>query len=129
MRLFAPGALTARTDLVSGGPLRRELDGREYPLCGAMVVGGDKGALGVIAPEVFSVSAERDRVSLTLLRSPFVAHHDPFDASQRPDHPVTDQGAHEFDIVLWPGCPADLAEASALARSMLMPPICWELSG
>ena len=83
----------------------------------------------VVAPEVFSVSVDPEGVSLTLLRSPFSAHHDPFPAEERPDHHVTDQGWHDFDILLWPDAPADLAEPARLARQMLMPPIVWDLTG
>ena len=136
LRVAAPATLGQRVDLVSGGPLARPLNGLEYPLNGAMVVaagapdqGGTPASLAVIAPEVFSVSADPQGLSLTLLRSPYAAHHDPFPAAQRPDHPVTDQGLHEFDILLAPGAPLDLSGPSRLAREMLAPPIVWDLAG
>jgi alpha-mannosidase len=129
LRIAAPGKLAKRMDLVSGGPLERPLDGLEYPLSGGLVVCGAKGSLAVIAPEVFSVNADTQGLGLTLLRSPYVAHHDPFPARERPDHPVTDQGRHEFDLLLWPGCPLDLAEPDRLARQMEMPPVVWDLTG
>jgi len=129
LRLAAPDRLDRRLDLVSGGPLVRALDGHEYPLGGAMVVAGGGAAMGVTAPEVFSVSADPDGISLTLVRSPFAAHHDPFPAAERPDGYVTDQGLHEFDLVLWPGCPMDRAGPAGLCRRMLMPPVTWDLTG
>jgi len=139
LRLAAPGTLASRQDLVSGGPLARALDGAEYPLGGALVVQSlDDGTAGqdrpwhtmaVVAPDIFSVSADPEGISLTLLRSPFAAWHDPYPAAERPDYPVTDQGRHEFEIVLWPGCPADLAGPSRLAQEMLAPPITWDLTG
>jgi hypothetical protein len=39
LRVAAPVKLQKRLDLVSGGPLERPLDGQEYPLNGALVVG------------------------------------------------------------------------------------------
>ena len=128
LRLVAPRPLTRRVDLVSGGPVDRALDGREYPLGGGLLVHGPAQSLAVIAPEVFSVSAAADAVSLTLLRSPFLAHHDPYDAALRPDHPVSDQGWHDFDVVLWPGCP-DARAAADMAEDMLAPPIAWDVTG
>jgi alpha-mannosidase len=135
LRLAAPAKLDRRIDLVSGGPLARPLDSQEYPLNGALVVGDTARqdrpchTMAVIAPEVFSVSADAEGVSLTLLRSPYVAHHDPYPAANRPDHPLTDQGLHEFDIILAPGAALDLAEPARLARQMLMPPVTWDLTG
>jgi alpha-mannosidase len=164
LRVAAPAKLENRTDLVSGGPLARPLDGREYPLNGALVVGCAGAAdrpqhaslgprqsgnaarpglgaapaaagqdrqchLAIVAPEVFSVSADPQGVSLTLLRSPYVAHHDPYPAARRPDHPVTDQGLHEFEVVMAPSAAMDMAEAARLARQMLMPPVTWDLAG
>jgi len=129
LHLAAPERLLRRTDLVSGGPLVRPIDGQEYPLSGALAVADSRRHFAVVAPEVFSVSVDPEGVSLTLLRSPFSAHHDPFPAEERPDHHVTDQGWHDFDVVLWPDAPADLAEPAHLARQMLMPPITWDLTG
>jgi len=142
LRLAAPGKLDKRIDLVSGGPLPRPLDGEEYPLSGALAVESTAGqdgpsptslapwhAVSIVAPEVFSVSADAEGVSLTLLRSPYVAHHDPYPAAKRPDQPVTDQGLHEFDILLAPAAALDLAEPARLARRMLMPPVTWDLTG
>jgi alpha-mannosidase len=129
LRLAAPCGIEKRLDLVSGGPLERPLDGLEYPLSGALVVGGPDCSMAIAAPEVFSVAVDRGGASLTLLRSPFSSHHDPQPADERPDHHVTDQGWHEFDLVLKPSVPLDLAEPSRLAREMLMPPIVWDLTG
>jgi hypothetical protein len=129
LRVRAPAKLTCRTDLVSGGPLARPLDGLEYPLGGAMVVGRGKRSMAVVAPEVFSASATPDGLALTLLRSPYAAWHDPYPGAERPDAPVTDQGSHEFDIVLAPGAAMDMAEPARLARQMLMPPVVWDLTG
>jgi alpha-mannosidase len=129
LHVVPPGAIRQRTDLVSGGPLERPLDGLEYPLNGGMVVGAEADRLAIVAPEVFSVSADTHAVDLTLLRSPYVAHHDPTPAARRPDHPVTDQGYHEFDLAFWPNCPPGTEGVARLARGMIMPPIAWDLTG
>jgi alpha-mannosidase len=81
------------------------------------------------APEVFSAGADEAGVSLTLLRSPYAAHHDPFPAGARPDQPVTDQGSHEFELLFWAACDADSRAVERLARRMQHPPIVWDLTG
>jgi alpha-mannosidase len=129
LRLAAPRTIERRTDLVSGGPLPRPVDGREYPLGGGLVVSGGGESMAVVAPEVFSAAVEAEAVNLTLLRSPYAAWHDPYPGENRPDHPVTDQGAHEIDVLLAPGAPHGLAEPARLARRMLRPPIVWDLTG
>jgi len=129
LRLAAPAPLDERADLVSGGPLARPLDGLEYPLGGGLAVAGGGQSLAIVAPEVFSASATPDGVALTLLRSPYMAWHDPFPGAERPDVPVTDQGTHAFDVVLCPGAGTDLAAPARLARQMLMPPVVWDLTG
>jgi alpha-mannosidase len=129
LRMAAPAGLDARTDLVSGGPLDRPLDGLEYPLSGGLFVSGGDTALGVAAPEVFSVSAGPDGAAFTLVRSPFMAHHDPMPADLRPDAPVTDQGYHEIDLVLMPGCADGVDAVEREARAMLNPPMVWDLTG
>ena len=130
LRLAAPDEIRRRVDLVSGGPHERAIDGREYPLGGGMVLRTGEGrTLAVVAPEVFSVSVRAREVNLLLLRSPLAAHHDPYPAERTPEQPVTDQGYHEFDLILWPGCPADLGAAAGMARGMAMPPVTWELTG
>jgi alpha-mannosidase len=128
LRVDAPERITRRTDLVAGGALSRPVDGLEYPLNGGLRVTTGAGPLGVTAPEVFSVSVDPAGISLTLLRSPYAAHHDPAPADLVPDHPVCDQGEHEFDIVFRPG---DVTtEALSLQRDRLLrPPVVWDLTG
>ncbi|HAU38068.1 MAG TPA: hypothetical protein DCX07_10185, partial [Phycisphaerales bacterium] len=98
LRLAAPGKLRERVDLVSGGPLTRQADGVERPLNGGLLVATARRRLGVVAPEVFSVSADSRGVSLTLIRSPHFVHHRP--AVARPDRSVTDQGPHTIELDL-----------------------------
>ena len=124
-----PSRIVERTDLVSGGPLRRPLDGLEYPLGGGMLLATECGPAGIVAPEVFSASVDERCARLTLLRSPYAAHHDPFPAGARPDQPATDQGTHEFELVIRPGCDGGIGAVERLARQMQMPPIVWDLTG
>ena len=124
-----PGRIDRRVDLVSGGPLQRPTDGLEYPLGGGMLVASGASTLGVAAPEVFSASVTAENARLTLLRSPFAAHHDPTPAELWPDYPVTDQGRHDFEIVLAPNGPWDAAALARTARDMLAGPILWDLTG
>jgi len=129
LRLESARTIERRVDLVSGGPLVRAVDRREYPLNGGLVVQAGPARLAVVAPEVFSASVETGSVNLTLLRSPFVAHHDPTPADARADHPVTDQGWHEFELAFVTGEGASVEEAARLAQAMLMPPLTWDLTG
>jgi len=130
MRLNAPARLAGRTDLVSGGALGRPLDGAEYPLTGGVFVdAGKSGSLGIAAPEIFSCSADERGVWLTLLRSPYSAHHDPADPAARPDHPATDLGRHEFEICAGLNPPGGVADIAQWAGGMAMPPEIWDLTG
>ena len=129
LRVDAPGSIIERTDLVSGGPQDRPIDALEYPVSGGMLLGTEGDRLAIVAPEVFSAGVEPGAVNLTLLRSPYAAHHDPFPAADRPDQPVTDSGSHDLTLLLWPGCGADIGAVERLAGQMLMPPIAWDLTG
>ncbi len=126
LRIDLPANISARTDWVSGGPIPRNLDGREYPWAGASLLQSSAGSLGIVAPDVTSISAEGTSVNLTLLRSPFVAHHDPMTANT-PDHPVTDQGTHIFDVVIYPD--AKTADLETLSRQLTCPMMVWDLTG
>ena len=129
LRLCAPEDISERTDLISGGPQTRDLDGLEYPLAGGMFLKAGNNSLGVVAPGVFSVSVDRQSVNLTLLRSPYIAHHDPTPAERRPDCPVADQGRHDFDLILWPDGPSGIEELVPFVRAMMMPPVVWDITG
>jgi alpha-mannosidase len=129
LRLHAPTQIDSRADLVSGGPLGRPLDGAEYPLNGGMLARTSAGCVTVAAPEVFSCGADRSSVWLTLLRSPFVAHHAPRIPEGRPDHPVTDLGWHEFDLVIETADDASVDRLGELADRMSFPLETFDLVG
>jgi hypothetical protein len=125
----APGTITSRVDMVSGGPLARDPDGREYPLHGGLLVGSGSSMLGIASPDVFSAAVEDRAVSLALLRSPYTAHHDPTPADVQPDQPVCDQGVHTFDIALRTENGMTIDDVAGTANGMAMPPVVWDLTG
>lgn len=129
LRLASMGMISQRIDLVSGGPLDRPMDAREYPLAGGLLVSNDKSNIAAASADVFSVSVSPDSVDLTLIRSPFVAHHDPTPADIWPDYPVTDQGRHEFVLRILPNCKWDVGCLQRQVRQMLAPPIVWDVTG
>jgi alpha-mannosidase len=101
-----PGfAVTSRIDGVAGGDLAREVDGRELPFQGHLHVAGQSTGLTIVTDDVYAAGVQANgTVRLTLLRSPYAAHHDPYIA----DAPgcrfdVTDQGTHHYRLVLIPG--------------------------
>jgi len=81
-----------------------------------------------VAPEVFSASVDEKGIALTLIRGPYVAHHDPFPHERRIDQPVTDQGRHEIEVILRPGPPV-AAWAARQVREELAGPIVFDVTG
>lgn len=127
MRLELPDEIARRVDLVSGGLLPRQTDGREYPLNGGTwVADGGERPLTVLTPDVFSLSAEGRSLRLTLLRSPFIAHHDP-DMHLAPGRPATDHGDHVFEICLQSD--GDHKALLRAARRVQQLPLIWDLTG
>jgi alpha-mannosidase len=129
LRLRAPAPIESRVDLVSGGPLARPTDGAEYPLGGGLLARTGAGCLSVVAPEAFSAGVDHGSLWLTLLRSPYVAHHAPTVPEGREDHPVTDLGWHAFDLVLESGGDASAGRLSELADLMSFPLETFDLVG
>jgi hypothetical protein len=139
IRLAAPAPVAKHVCLVSGGPLDRKPDGVERPLNGGLIletkpVKTADGAsapgrrLGVVCPDIFSLSTDRKGTSLTLVRSPYICHHDP-NPTPRPDQPLSDQGQHFIDIDLYPNFEGDAAKLANLARQAAMIPFVWDLTG
>ena len=95
-----PGEITAREDGILGGSLARVSDGRELPLrdwtrLRLKTAAGKPVQLAIVAPEVFALDGEANRVGLTLLRSPLMAWHDPA-PPQQPRGVFSDRGEHFF---------------------------------
>lgn len=89
------GSPVDRTDGIPGGALKRPNNGREVPICDWTLWGKERDTRAVVSPDVYALDATPARLRLTLLRSPWLAHHDP-----RRDIPpgarVADQGEHFF---------------------------------
>ena len=103
--LIDPGFTPAsRLDGAPGGVVARECNGEEYPVTDFVsVVAPDGRRFAVASPDVTGADVQPDGViRLTLLRSPVYAHHDPFPLPAENDYPVTDQGEHEYRILLLP---------------------------
>jgi alpha-mannosidase len=113
----------SRLDGIPGSSLQRGNDGREYPLRDWTLCGG----AGVVCPDCFALDALPRRLRLTLLRSPYVTHHDPRGVD-RPDAAVTDQGVHSFHFRFYLGEAATAQRLEAHALALNRPPLCAELT-
>ncbi len=91
-----------RLDGVTGGELERPLDGEEYPFFEyTRLRSADGRELAVVSRDLFSCDVQPDgTLRLTLLRSPYYAHHDPKEVGPDEDYPVVDQGIQEYRITL-----------------------------
>lgn len=114
----------SRLDGIMGGELARPLSGAECPVRDSTLLhlnGG--GRLGVVCPDISALDCTPGRLRLTLLRSPYMAHHDPHPpAAQR--GVFADQGVHRFRVRLHldaglTGERLDL-EATAMSRSSIL---------
>jgi alpha-mannosidase len=116
--LRLPEAIAARTDGVLGGAISRHGEKRERPLRDFTLVHlASGGAFGVVCPDVFAIDADEKGLRLTLLRSPFMAHHEQIDANQISRRTLADQGPHRFRFQFLAG--EDLT-IEALERRALM---------
>ncbi|MDR2371175.1 MAG: hypothetical protein LBD71_06820 [Treponema sp.] len=97
---FGGGTFTSE---IPYGAVERAADGTEWPLQRWAKLSSEKAALAVLNDGIYSGSAEKGSLDLTLLRSPVYAHHE--DQHPRPDiyHRYIDQGEHEFYLRLL-GC-------------------------
>ena len=119
---WKPGPLAAeREDGVPGTGLLRPNDGHEHPVRDRTLLalrGGVKA--GAIFPGVFSVSATRDALRLTLLRSVQLAFHDPPMKEKFHRERWSDQGEQDFVFRFYPrGATAAQLDRDALALQRL----------
>jgi len=88
---------------IPGATLERRLNGEEYPIHNFLAVSGQDGALAVVSRDVFAADVQPNgTIRLTLLRSPYYAHHTPFVVVPGSTYPVCDRGEHEYQISLIP---------------------------
>lgn len=76
--------------------------GEEYPVSGFCRLEGPGGrSLSAVSADVFACDAQPGgALRLTLLRTPFYAHHDPGAPARDCPEPVIDLGERRFDIAL-----------------------------
>ena len=111
-----PQILASHTDGIPGRVLERmpepcERSIRDFTLL--HLDGGGK--FGIVCPDVYALEADTRSLSLTLLRSPFMAHHDPARAEDTPRATLADQGPHKFRLRFLPGATIEALEDRAMA--------------
>ncbi len=91
------------------GVIQRTPDGEEYPMQNFLDVeganpGGTKlpNGLSFLNDGKSSGSIAGKEVSLTVLRSPVYAHHEPFELDESAEYTYLDQGAEQFNYCLYP---------------------------
>jgi alpha-mannosidase len=90
-----------RFDGCPGGFIRRPLNGYEFPMHNVVSVSGKGCALAVVSADVFGADVRQDGlIRLTLIRSPYFAHHAPWNPPNVNTFKVMDQGIHEYEIAL-----------------------------
>ena len=107
---------TEREDGTPGLVITRRNDGAELPLHDVVRLP----SWGLICPDVFACDATPDRLRLTLLRSPFMAHHDPSPPQAR--LLPSDQGEHlfRFRFHLAPRTAAELVDEAVMWQRPLL---------
>jgi alpha-mannosidase len=126
LKLVLPFAEDIRTriDGVMDGALDRGQETRERPLRDFSLVQLASGReFGVVCPDVFAVDADSCNLRLTLLRSPFMAHHHPSHPATPPHAVPADQGLHTFRFEFLTGTRIDPAFLNARALAYHRPPL------
>ncbi|HEX5324025.1 MAG TPA: glycoside hydrolase family 38 C-terminal domain-containing protein [Capsulimonadaceae bacterium] len=109
-----------RTDGVLGSWLARPNDGKESPIRDWTIAHAGRARVGVVCPDVYALDATPERIRFTLLRSPLLAHHDPYPADPRHGQ-FSDRGTHEFRFSFYAGDHLSLAEVENLSSSIVKP--------
>jgi len=122
LKLVLPGSGAGeRFDGTPGMVLPRANDGKERPLHDYTCLG----PFGVVCPDVYALDATPDRTRFTLLRSSYMAHHQP--QGEFPAAVVADQGAHRFRFRFFLQTPT-VETLAAHALALLRPPLTAELT-
>ncbi len=102
------------------GEIDRPADGREFPFYNFARLsdaGSGGRSLTVVSRDVYGGDLLPDgTLRLTMLRSPYYAHHTPFVIPECTMHPVCDQGMHEMEITLLPGASTEQAADEILRQ-------------
>ena len=102
-----------RIDGIPGGTLERQLNGEEYPVFNTITLAGREHTLTMISADIFSADVQPDGTArLTLLRTPYFAHHTPCTPQPFAKNGTTDLGEHEFTLILLADAePSEIADA------------------
>lgn len=91
------------------GIAQREPNGEEFPMQNFIDVEGTNpgmdtavNGLAILNDGKFSGSIARKEVSLTVLRSPIYAHHEPYEPDESLEYVYIDQGVQTFTYALYP---------------------------
>ena len=110
-----------RTDGIPGGCIGRAQDGAERPVRDWTMVPLDmEEKLAIVSPDIFALDGTTDRLRLTLLRSPQMAHHDPYPGG-RLDGRYSDRGEHDFHFWFMAGADVTPEKLDQLATMMQRP--------
>ena len=119
-----PEDIVRRIDGVLDGVLDRGLEHRERPISDFSLVQLNSGMrVGIVCPDVFATDADTRSLRLTLLRSPFMAHHHPSHPSTPPHAVPADQGLHTFRFEFLAGKDIDSQSLQERARAYHRPPL------
>lgn len=126
--LALPGDVEQRVDGIPGAVLQRAADGREYPIRDlTLLTLTDGRRLGVVLPDAHGLDVTPTAVGITLLRSPLMAHHDPY-----PTPGVrgifADQGVHDFRFRFYGDPDLTVETLEAAARRWHCPPLSADLT-
>ena len=114
-----------RIDGIPGALLERALNGEEYPVFNRMTLAGNGHTLTLISSEIFSADVQPDGTArLTLIRSPYFAHHDPYTPEPFARNGITDLGEHDFTLTILPDAAEDVITDQL--RSLKDPVYCSE---
>ena len=101
MEFDIPFEISQRYDAVPGAFIKRECNGKEYPVQGAIVLSERNGKSVVIAGNFSACDVQcNGKVRLTLLRTPVYSHHDPLEIPGNHIYNVSDLGVNEFSFKL-----------------------------
>ncbi|TVR52316.1 MAG: alpha-mannosidase [Spirochaetaceae bacterium] len=124
--LVFPDHITDRDDTVPGAVMKREQDGKEYPLLDTTVINRAGGSRYLVcSPDAFGIDGFEGAVRFTLLRSSVFAWQGKNDSIDRSEYQRwTDRGEHFFRFRIEPA--ADGTNAAAVAESMHQPPLLYD---
>lgn len=128
LALALPGEVGQRVDGIPGAVLQRAADGREYPARDlTLLTLADGRRFGVVLPDAYGVDVTSAAVGITLLRSPLMAHHDPY-PTPGVRGTFADQGVHDFRFRFYGGSDVTIATLEAAARRWHCPPLSADLT-